>query len=157
MPAPASFMDMFSVDAIVTDLKSQSKADVIGEMVGAAVSGGLLPKARRAPAVDALLTREERGSTGFGRGIAIPHAKLGGLRKHAGVVARSVDGFDFRAIDGEPVHVLVMLISPESRTEDHLAMLRWLSGLARDPDFTSFIRQAHTAQDILDVLQERAD
>jgi mannitol/fructose-specific phosphotransferase system IIA component (Ntr-type) len=150
-------MDMFSVKAMVTELHSQSKADALEEMVGAAVTGGLLPKARRGQAIEAIEARESRGSTGFGRGIAIPHAKIGGLRKHAGVVARSVEGLDFRAIDGEPVHVMVMLISPESRTEDHLAALRWLSVLARDPDFTSFIRQARTAEDILDVLQERAD
>jgi len=156
MPAPESIMDMFSVKAMVTELKSRSKSDALAEMVGAAVTGGLLPKTRRGQAIEALQARESRGSTGFGRGIAIPHAKIGGLRKHAGVVACSVDGVDFRAVDGEPVHVMVMLISPESRTEDHLATLRWLSLLARDPDFTSFIRQARTPEDILDVLQERA-
>jgi mannitol/fructose-specific phosphotransferase system IIA component (Ntr-type) len=150
-------MDMFSVKAMVTDLTSQSKSEVLDEMVTAAVTGGLLPKGRKGQVIEALEARESRGSTGFGRGIAIPHAKIEGLRKHAGVIARSVGGLDFRAIDGEPVHVLVMLISPESRTEDHLEALRWLSVVARDPDFTSFIRQARTPEDMLDVLQERAD
>jgi mannitol/fructose-specific phosphotransferase system IIA component (Ntr-type) len=150
-------MDMFSLKAMVVELQARTKSEALDEMVGVAVKGGLLPKTRRAQAIEALAARESRGSTGFGRGIAIPHAKIGGLRKHAGVVARSVEGFDFRAIDGEPVHVLVMLISPESRTEDHLEALRWLSLVARDPDFTSFIRQARTAEDMLVVLQERAD
>jgi mannitol/fructose-specific phosphotransferase system IIA component (Ntr-type) len=49
-----------------------------------------------------------------------------------------------------------MLISPESRPDEHLTLLRWVSTLARDPDFTSFIRQAKNPQDILDVLEERA-
>jgi len=148
--------ELFSLEAIVSELEGQTKAAVLAEMVGAAVTGGLLPRARRGQVVAALEAREERGSTGLGRGIAIPHAKIPGLRRHAGVVARSTGGVDYRAIDGEPVHVLVMLVSPDARPEEHLRALKWISGLARDPDFTSFIRQARTAQDILDVIRERA-
>ena len=157
MPMPASFMDMFSVKAMVTDLKSRSRPEVLDEMVRAAMTSGMLPKGRRSQVVEALEEREARGSTGFGRGIAIPHAKIEGLRRHAGVVAHSLAGVEFQAVDGELVHVFVMLISPASRNEDHLAALRWLSVLARDRDFTSFIRQARTPEDVLDVLQERAD
>jgi nitrogen PTS system EIIA component len=155
MPAPASFGGMFSVDGICPALEARSKAEALVELVGVAVAGGVLPRARRAEVIAALEAREERGSTGLGRGIAIPHAKIPGLRKHAGLIARSVEGLEFRAIDGEPVHVLVMLISPESRAEEHLELLRFISRVARDPDFTSFIRQARTAQEILDVIQER--
>jgi mannitol/fructose-specific phosphotransferase system IIA component (Ntr-type) len=156
MTGPDSMQELFSLEAIVSELEGQTKAAVLAEMVGAAVTGGLLPRARRAQVVTALEAREERGSTGLGRGIAIPHAKIPGLRRHAGVVARSTGGVDYRAIDGEPVHVLVMLVSPDARPEEHLRALKWISGLARDPDFTSFIRQARTAQDILDVIHERA-
>ena len=116
----------------------------------------MLPRTRRTQVLEALLEREKRGSTGLGRGIAIPHAKIAGLRAHAGLVARSGAGLDFRAVDGERVHVLVMLISPDTRQEEHLATLRWVSLMARDPDFVSFIRQARTAEDIFEVLRERA-
>ena len=157
MTQPAPPLDMFKVEAIIHELKASTKPDVIEEMVAAAMAGGVLPRARRQQAVEALSAREGRGSTGLGMGIAIPHAKLEGLRRHAGVVARSSEGVEFRAVDGEPVHVLVMLISPESRPEEHLSLLRWVSTLSRDPDFISFIRQARTGQDIYEVLQERAD
>jgi len=156
MTSPESMQELFSLEAIVSELEGHTKAAVLAEMVGAAVTGGLLPRARRAQVVAALEAREERGSTGLGRGIAIPHAKIPGLRRHAGVVARSTGGVDYRAIDGEPVHVLVMLVSPDARPDEDLRALKWISGLARDPDFTSFIRQARTAQDILDVIHERA-
>ena len=156
MTSPESMQELFSLEAIVSELEGHTKAAVLAEMVGAAVTGGLLPRARRVQVVAALEAREERGSTGLGRGIAIPHAKIPGLRRHAGVVARSTGGVDYRAIDGEPVHVLVMLVSPDARPDEHLRALKWISGLARDPDFTSFIRQARTAQDILDVIHERA-
>ena len=156
MTGPDSMQELFSLEAIVSELEGQTKAAVLAEMVGAAVTGGLLPRTRKTQVVAALEAREERGSTGLGRGIAIPHAKIPGLRRHAGVVARSTAGVDYRAIDGERVHVLVMLVSPDARPEEHLRALKWISGLARDPDFTSFIRQARTAQDILDVIHERA-
>ena len=156
MTSPGSMVEIFSLEAIVAELEAQTKAAVLSEMAGAAVTGGLLPRTRKSQVVAALEAREERGSTGLGRGIAIPHAKIPGLRRHAGVVARSSGGIEYRAIDGEPVHVLVMLISPESRHDEHLRALKWISGLARDPDFTSFIRQARTAQEILDVIHERA-
>jgi mannitol/fructose-specific phosphotransferase system IIA component (Ntr-type) len=156
MTSPGSLSDIFSIRAVLPDLVGRSKHEVLEEMVACAVSTGALPRARKAQAVTALDEREERGSTALGRGIAIPHAKIAGLRRHAGLVARSSEGVDFRSIDGEPVHVLVMLVSPESRLEEHLGLLRWISRVARDGDFVSFIRQARTAQEILDVLHERA-
>lgn len=148
--------EMFSAEAMVHELAGRSKPEVIEEMVKAAVRGGVLPKGRVTEVIEAITTREDRGSTGMGRGIAIPHAKISGLRKPAGVVARSSGGIDFKAVDGEPVTVLVMLISPENKPDEHLAMLRWVSTMARDPDFASFIRQARNPDDMLDVLVERA-
>lgn len=154
MPAPVT--DLFSLKAVIPDLQAPGRDEALEEMVKGAVASGVLPRTRRSQVLEALLEREKRGSTGLGRGIAIPHAKIAGLRAHAGLVARSAAGLDFRAIDGERVHVLVMLISPDTRQEEHLATLRWVSLMARDPDFVSFIRQARTAEDIFEVLRERA-
>lgn len=138
------------------DLAADTKQAALEAMVRQAIEAKVLPKTRRDQAVEALMERENRGSTALGGGVAIPHAKIPGLQKIAGLVARSVDGVEYRAIDGEPVHVFVMLISPESKADEHLSTLRWISGAARDPDFQSFIRQANTAADILEVLRERA-
>ncbi len=148
--------EMFAPEAMVHELQGGSKVEVIEEMVKAAARGGVLPKGRVAEVIEAITTREERGSTGMGRGVAIPHAKIAGLRKQAGVIGRAPAGVDFKAVDGEPVSVIVMLISPESRSEQHLAMLKWVSTLARDPDFASFIRQSGSAEAMLEVLVERA-
>ncbi len=156
MSSPTSFAELFKLEAIVPELQATTKPEALAEMVASAVSGGALPKGRRQEVIDALLVRETRGTTGLGKGIAIPHAKIDGLRKHAALVARSGPGVDFRAVDGEPVYVFVMLISPATRNEEHLAMLKWVSTLARDPDFTSFIRQAQTREDIFVVLEERS-
>ncbi|MFT7465136.1 MAG: mannitol/fructose-specific phosphotransferase system IIA component (Ntr-type) [Pseudohongiellaceae bacterium] len=156
MTSPAPMADCFSSEAVILDLVADTKEAALEAMVRQAVEAKVLPRTRRDQAIEALLAREERGTTAMGGSVAMPHAKIGGLQRVAGLVARSVKGVEFRAVDGEPVHVFVMLISPESKADEHLATLRWISSAARDPDFQSFIRQSETAEDVLDVLRERA-
>ena len=151
-----SIVEVFTAEAVALELTATTKDGVLREMVDLAVTSKVLPRGRKEQVVDLLLERERRGSTAFGRGVAVPPAKVPGLQRPAGLVARSVEGLDFRAIDGEPVYALVMLVSPENRAEDHLATLRWLSTIARDPDFLSFIRQARVPEDVIDVFKERA-
>jgi len=154
--ALTSIHEIFTEKGILTDLAGSTKAEVLEELVKGAVATGVLPKGRKAQVLEALLEREERGTTGLGRGIAMPHAKIAGLRAHTGLIARSAEGVDFRSIDGERVHVLIMLVSPLARVEEHLELLRWVSRVARDPDVPRFIRQARTAAEIAEVLRERA-
>jgi len=156
MTAASPVIDAFRVETVMLDLQGATKQEVLEEMVGLAVTAKALPRARKQEVLDALLEREARGSTGFGRGVAAPHARIKGLRKPFGLLARKVDGMDYKAVDGEPVHAFVMFISPDTRADDHLATLRWISVIARDPDFLSFIRQAGTAEEMLEVLVERA-
>ena len=156
MAAPVPLLDTFTTANVLLDLGEGSKAQVLEAMVDHAVAAKALPKARKPQVLDALVAREERASTAFGGGMAMPHCKIDGLKKTAGVIARSVEGVEFKSVDGEPVHVFILLISPESRSEEHLATLQWISQAARDPDFQSFIRQARSAEDVIEVLQERA-
>ncbi len=157
MEIPATCLEFFSPEAVITDIQGRTKKDILTELLTVAVKGGILPKGRKSQALESLMEREARGSTGVGRGMAIPHAKISGLRRHAGILARSVEGVDFQAVDGEPVHVFVMLISPDKCPEEHLAFLRWVSTLAREADFSSFVRQARSEEEIFDVLRERAE
>lgn len=156
MTASSPVIDAFSVDTVVLALAGDTKAEVLEEMVAKAIAAKALPKARKQEVLDALLEREERGSTGFGKGVAAPHARIKGLRKSFGLVARKVEGMDYKSVDGEPVHAFVMFISPDTKADDHLATLRWISVIARDPDFLSFIKQARSEEDMLEVLLERA-
>lgn len=156
MTTPVPLADAFGLESVLFDLPSGPKEVVLEALVSHAVAGKTLPRGRKGQVVDALLERENRGSTAFGRGVAVPHARIAGLRRPVGVVARSVEGVDFRATDGEPVHVFIMLVSPENRAEEHLATLKWISRMARSQDFVSFVLQARTPADVLDVLQEHA-
>lgn len=151
-----SLIEAFQSEGVQMELEASTKIQALEALVSHAIAGKLLPSGRRQQVVDILAEREERGSTAFGGGIAMPHARVPGLRKGCGVIGRAPDGVEFKSVDGEPVKVFVMLISPENRADEHLATLRWLSGVARDPDFLSFILQAQSIKDVLDVLHERA-
>ncbi|GJM22324.1 MAG: hypothetical protein DHS20C15_22390 [Planctomycetota bacterium] len=146
----------FTADGVLLTVEGDSKVEILECMVNHAVSAKLLPKARKELVLQLLTEREERGSTGVGMGVAVPHARIKGLKKALAVMARSAEGVDFRAVDGEPVYALIMLVSPENQADTHLATLRWLSQHARDPDFVSFIRQARSPEALLEVLLERA-
>ena len=94
------------------------------------------------------------GSTGIGRGVAVPHTKHPSVEKLCGAVAVSEAGVDFASLDGDPVHLLFLLVSPPDRPGDHLRALENVSRRLRDDSFCRFLRQSKTADDIWQLLEE---
>ncbi len=99
--------------------------------------------------IERLTERERLGSTGFGDGIAIPHGKIAGLTRVVGVFARLAQPVDFAAIDGEPVDIVYMLLSPIDAGADHLKALAQISRLLRDRGFVAKLRGAATDDALL--------
>jgi PTS system nitrogen regulatory IIA component len=89
--------------------------------------------------------REALGSTGFGQGAAIPHARISGLAKTMVVLARLATPLDYGALDGEPVDIVVLLLSPEGSAGDHLKALARISRALRNKDILSALRAAADA------------
>ena len=139
---------------IVDDLRAAGKAEAFDEILAAAVASGALDKAQSGPIRKRLVEREELGSTGIGNGVAVPHVKVATAERMVLCLARHVAGIDFDAIDGRPVHTLFVVIAPQDAAEDHLALLRWISGLARDADFRRFVQDAEGAVQIRELLHE---
>src|SRR5205814_2126627 len=94
-------------DAIVPELSATSKEGVIREMVESLRSAGYFKSGEPEDIVRAILKRELLGSTGIGRGVAIPHTKHNSVERLIGAVALSKPGVAFESLDGEPVHVFV--------------------------------------------------
>ena len=107
-------------DAIIPDLAAANKEGVIREMVASLRAAGGFREGDLEDVVRAILKRELLGSTGIGRGVAIPHTKHNSVERLVGTVAVSHNGVSFESLDGEPVHVFVLLISPQDRPGDHL-------------------------------------
>ena len=104
--------------------------------------------------VAALIKREQNGSTGFGKGVAVPHVKHAKVKKMAGTIGRSADGIDFAALDHQPVYSIVLLLSPENQPQQHLqAMNIVFSNLQKDM-FRRFLRQSTTREAIIELLDE---
>ena len=141
-------------DAIIPELTAATKESVIREMVGSLASAGFFKGTESEDIVKAVLKRELLGSTGIGRGVAIPHTKHASVEKLVGTVAVSRPGVSFESLDGEPVHVFVLLVSPQDRPGDHLRALENVSRSLRDDGFVRSLRQATTREAIWDLLGE---
>lgn len=146
--------DFIVTDAIVSELKATDRDGAIRELVESLAKNGGIPESSVEEIVAALIKREQNGSTGFGKGVAVPHAKHGKVQKMSGTIGRSVGGIDFAALDHQPVYSIVLLLSPENQPQQHLqAMNIVFSNLQKDI-FRRFLRQSSTQEAIRDLLDE---
>jgi PTS system nitrogen regulatory IIA component len=148
------FSDFVSSAAIRAGLKAEDKVGAISEMVNALFEAGNISTDEVQSIVKAILKREELGSTGIGRGVAVPHTKHPSVSRLVGTVAVSNDGLDFNSLDGEKVNLFFLLISPPDRPGDHLRALENISRQLRDDTFCKFLKQSRTAEDIRQLLDE---
>ncbi len=129
-------------DHVFTDLRARAKPALLAELAQrAAASLGLAP----GPIAAALAAREALGTTGFGGGLAIPHARLSGLAAPSGFLARLARPIDFAAIDARPVDLVFLLLSPAGADAAHLANLAAVSRRLRDAAAVAALRAAPDA------------
>jgi mannitol/fructose-specific phosphotransferase system IIA component (Ntr-type) len=146
--------DFVVQDAIVSQIKSSERDDVIRELVDALVNAGAASKTMRDELVKMIIDREKHGSTGFGKGVAVPHVKHEKIKKMVATIGVSQAGVDFNALDKAPVYSVVLLLSPKDRPDEHLqAMENIFSNLQKDM-FRRFLRQSTTQEQIVELLQE---
>lgn len=148
------FCDFISASAIKAGLDSTEKQGVIQEMVDCLVASKQLKAEDREGIIEAILKREELGSTGIGRGIAVPHTKHASVSTPVGAVGISSKGVEFQSLDGEQVQLFFMLISPPNQPTQHLRALENISKQLQDDTFCRFLKQSKTAEDVLQILEE---
>ena len=119
-------LDFLINDASLAD-RTTSRDGLLQEMVTRISAAGLLPWESCQQVLEALVKREQLGSTGIGQGIAIPHTKHPAVSRTVGIVAGSRAGIDFESVDDQPVHLVVLLISPPGETREHLRALEQTS------------------------------
>lgn len=148
------FADFVSEGAIRADLTASDKPGVIRELTAALAAAGAISADDMESIVKAILKREELGSTGIGRGVAVPHTKHPSVNRLVGTVGVSAEGLDFSSLDGEKVQLFFLLISPPDRPGDHLRALENISRQLRDDTFCRFLKQSKSAGDIWQLLEE---
>jgi PTS system fructose-specific IIA component/PTS system nitrogen regulatory IIA component len=139
-------------EAIQPALKATTRDAAIAEMIRSLHTAGKLPGADLADITAAVLRREQLGSTGIGRGIAIPHSRHRDVPNLVGTVALAPSGLAFDSIDGEPVQVLFLLISPDQQPGPHLRALEAVVQKTKDDSLLAKLRSAKTADEIWELL-----
>ena len=143
--------DLIARDGILPNLAATSKKQALHDMSErAAELTGLTVR----DIFDTLLQRERLCSTGFGHGIAIPHVKFAALKSTFGLLARVAKPVEFEALDGEPVDLIFMLLSPEHAGGDHLKALARISRLVRQPGMLDRLRSAKDANSLYAVISD---
>src|SRR5258708_20441776 len=140
--------------AILVDMQATGKEEAIREIVGSLNQSGNLPTGDLESVARAILGREELGWSGMGQGVAVPHTRHPTVDRLIGTVALSRGGVDFAALDGEPVDIFFLLISPPNQPGDHLRALENISRHLKDEKFVSFLRQARTRESVIELLEE---
>jgi PTS system nitrogen regulatory IIA component len=146
-------IDLLTPKAIVSSLKATSKKQLLLELSDKASELCGLPSRE---IFDALLQRERLGSTGIGDGVAIPHGKLTKLKNIFGIFARLERPIDFDALDGAPVDLVFLLITPETSGADHLKALACAARMLRDPGMVATIRATRDAGALYSLIAQRS-
>ena len=141
-------------EAVTVDLQATTKEEAIREIVAGLRDAGRLAESDLEGVTRAILNREELGSTGIGQGVAVPHTRHPTVDRLIGTVALSRKGVEFAALDGEPVDILFLLVSPPNQPGDHLRALENISRHLKDEQFVRFLRQSRSREQVLDVLDE---
>jgi nitrogen PTS system EIIA component len=146
--------DFIVSDAVVAELSASDRDGVLRELVSSLASAGALAAESVDDVVSALLKREQNGSTGFGKGVAVPHVKHPAVQKMAGTIGRSAGGVDFAALDHQPVYSVVLLLSPENQPQQHLQAMNIIFTNLQKDMFRRFLRQSATREAIVELLEE---
>jgi PTS system fructose-specific IIA component/PTS system nitrogen regulatory IIA component len=133
---------------------AQTKDEVITELVKSLVGTGKVTEADEANIIKAILRREQLGSTGIGRGVAIPHAKDPSVTRLIGTVALAPAGIPFESLDDRPVNILFMILYVPERPGEHLRALDAVSRLLRVDAFREGLLQCKTKEDIWRLLSD---
>lgn len=146
--------EVLSAKAIISDLKSSTKPEVIAELVEFLVSVKAIEKKHKNKVIEVLMAREALGSTAIGQGIAIPHGKCEYTKKLVGCLGISKKGINFESLDGEPAYIFFLLIAPIDSAGPHLKALARISRLLKDKFIRDSLKSAEDAKTIFKLVQQ---
>ena len=146
--------DIVVDDAVVSELQSTSRDEAIGELVQALANAGALAKKDADEVTQKVLSRERQATTGIGKGVALPHAKLKSLKKPIAAIGRSSAGIEFQALDSKPVYSVILLLSSPENPDEHLQAMETIFKHVQRDVFRKFLRQSDTQQAIVDLIEE---
>lgn len=142
--------DFMSEDLVDLNLKAKNKEEIIASLATLLSKSGMITDEDACKT--ALLDREELGSTGIGKGVAIPHAKTEAAKDLTIAFGLCRDGVDFNAVDEEPVEIFFVFASPEKNSQKYLKILARISRLIRNENFRKNLIKSETAKDVINLI-----
>jgi PTS system fructose-specific IIC component len=149
-----SLRDYCIADAVLPHLDAGDKEDAIRQLVNALVESKAIPKTKASAICKEIIERERQASTGIGHAIGVPHARSAHAKKIALAIGRVQGGLEFGAVDGERVKVILLLVSPKDATDEHLAAMKSIVTIARDPYQRQRLIGCSSAESFLELLAE---
>ena len=149
--------DFLVKDAVKLNLNSTDKVSTIKELVDILINSKVVKPEFKDELIDSVLKREALGSTGIGQNIGIPHGRVEGIDRIIAALGISKEGIDFEALDGEPVYIFFLLVSPVDLVGPHLKALARISKLLRDKHFRMLLRKASSNAEVLKIINEEDD
>lgn len=146
-------IDLIHQSGMNLDFKATSKEDAVNQLVELMNQTGNLNDKELYK--QAILAREEQGSTGIGEGIAIPHAKTKAVKNATLAVGRSTEGVDYDSLDGMPAKIFFMIAAPEGGENVHLEVLSRLSVILMDEELINNLLEAKTKEDFLSLIDQK--
>ena len=146
--------DIIVTDAVIPDLQAATREEAIEQLVTALAEAGAISKKSVKEANQQVLARENQATTGIGKGIALPHAKIKSVKKVVGAIGRSSRGIDFSALDSKPVYIVLLLLSNPENPDEHLQAMETIFKHVQRDMFRKFLRQSETREAIVDLIQE---
>jgi len=142
--------DLLKEKYIELDLKEKEKTKLIAELVDIVAKPSRIKDGKAL--FKAILEREKLGSTAIGNGIAVPHAKIRGIKKPLLILGRSPEGVDFDALDGEKTYLFFMLISPQGEVGLHLKILAKICHLVKDKFVVERLKKIKDKHEIFEII-----
>ena len=150
MVGPMMIGNVLTPDVVRLELPGETKQQIIESLLDILMETGKVEN--RQTALDALLEREEKMSTGIENGIAIPHGKTEAVKELAACIGLKKEGVDFDSLDGKPSTIFIMTLSPKDKSGPHIQFLAEVSSLLKDEEGRNEILAAKTPKEVLDVI-----
>lgn len=146
--------DIIVPDAIRAELTATTRDDAILELATALAEAGAITKKSVAEIAKATIAREDQATTGIGKGIALPHIRIEGIKKPMATIGCSATGLDFNSLDGKDVHAVIFMVSSTGNPDEHLQAMEALFRHVQRDMFRKFLLQAKTNEAVLELIEE---
>jgi fructose-specific phosphotransferase system IIA component len=147
--------ELLKPEFIISDLKGESKEEIINELIDLFINDSRVEDIEKVRS--AVLDREKVMSTGVGKGFAIPHGKTNAVNEIIGAFGKVKNGIDYDALDGNPVHLIFLLVGKDNLISTHIKLLSRISRLMNKDDFRHRLSEANNADEIVKLFNDEEE